>query len=92
MYVVMRKPVWMEEDMWYECSCGFGSRTGASAEHLIDHVRGCHDIDVKTGYRHFAHCNDCPRGNGHGRTLENMDEVIDHLENYGVSIYIFDYN
>jgi hypothetical protein len=39
----------------------------------------------------LPNCGDCPRRNGHGRTLEDMDEVIDHLlESHGVVIYIFD--
>jgi hypothetical protein len=82
---------WYEDT--YECGCGFGSRTGARAQDLINHVRGCHCIDVTTGISHFAYCNDCPRQNGHGRRLNNMDAVIDHLEaKHGVEILFFDYN
>jgi N-dimethylarginine dimethylaminohydrolase len=83
---------WNEDSGWYQCECGFGSRTGASAQDLINHVRGCHCIDVTTGYSHFAYCNDCPRQNGHGRRLNNMDAVMNHLEKHGVEIYTFDYN
>lgn len=80
------------DDYRYECECGFGSRYGAREEDLINHVRGCHGVDVTTGISHFAYCNDCPRQNGHGCRLNDMDEVVDHLEKHVVDIYVFDYN
>jgi hypothetical protein len=71
----------------YQCHCGFGSATGAYAVDIINHVRGCHYIDVRTGQCHFAHCNDCPRQNGHGKRLEDMDQVIEHLsDRHGIEI------
>lgn len=65
----------------YQCGCGFGSTYGARAEDIINHVRGKHDVDVKTGHSHFAHCNEdyCLRTNGHGRRLHDMRMVIRHL-------------
>ena len=57
---------------------------------IINHVRGYHGIDVKNGNSHYAHCNDCPRTNGHGRRLSSEEAVIDHLlEDHGVSISRF---
>ena len=77
----------------YQCGvCSFGSATGARAEDIINHIRGCHDVDVRTGYSHFAHCNEdcCLRTNGHGRRLHDMDKVIEHLlDKHGIEIEEF---
>lgn len=62
-----------------DCGYGYGSNHGALGENVIAHVFGKHGIDIKTGCLHFAHCNDCPRSNGHGRRLPSMQAVIDHL-------------
>jgi hypothetical protein len=70
----------------YTCDCGFGSSHGAHDKDIIDHVRGVHGIAVNLGNAHFAHCNDCERKNGHGRRLNSMEHVINHLENHGVYI------
>ena len=66
----------------YQCQlCSFGSSTGARAEDIINHVRGCHYIDIRSGNFHFAHCNEdsCLRQNGHGKRLHDIDHVISHL-------------
>ena len=74
----------------YQCYCGFGSSNGAHEGDIINHIRGVHDVHVNTGHRHFAHCNDCPRRNGHGKTLGCMEDVIDHLNDvHGIDVFSF---
>eukprot|EP00798_Chlamydomonas_sp_ICE-L_P028773 gene28773-31956_t len=67
----------------YECDCGFGSRKGATEQSILEHVRGKHDLDVRLGNCHFAHCNEvtCTRSNGHGRRLGSWYALFQHLEN-----------
>jgi hypothetical protein len=67
--------------MVWTCDCGF--RTRGRLEDILAHVRGHHDIDIRTGLSHFAHCNEfnCCRFNGHGRRInwketQDCDEIV----------------
>ena len=67
--------------MVWNCDCGF--RTRGRLEDILAHVRGHHDIDIRTGLSHFAHCNEfnCCRFNGHGRRINwketrDCDEIV----------------
>ena len=53
--------------MGYSCNCGF--HTPGNVDDLMGHIRGTHGIEVRSGYSHFAHCNEsnCFRQNRHGR-------------------------
>ena len=73
--------------MVWTCDCGF--RTRGRLEDILAHVRGHHDIDIRTGLSHFAHCNEfnCCRANGHGRRMNSEDSLIKHLEDsHGISL------
>mmetsp|Transcript_19431 Transcript_19431/g.29980 ORF Transcript_19431/g.29980 Transcript_19431/m.29980 type:complete len:83 (-) Transcript_19431:162-410(-) len=64
----------------YQCEqCNFGTKHGATEESLVDHIRGCHCMDVHLGNAHYAHCNDCPRSNGHGRRFASFQHLLEHL-------------
>jgi hypothetical protein len=65
--------------MGYWCGCGYA--TNGTLEDLLGHVRGCHDVCVRLGHIHFAHCNEdgCLRTNGHGRRLSSFEALQNHL-------------
>jgi hypothetical protein len=48
-----------------------------------------HGIDVEIGMLIFLTAMTGERNNGHGRKLPFMENVIDHLENHGCNIYVW---
>ena len=75
--------------MGFSCSCGFYTN-GDIDDDLLGHIRGHHDVEVRTGYSHFAHCNEdtCLRTNGHGRRINSFRELQIHLERcHWIEIY-----
>ena len=72
----------MSEQMdGYTClTCGF--HTNGDLDDFLGHIRGAHDIDVKAGNIHYAHCNEsnCERSNGHGRRINSFRSLQAHLE------------
>ena len=46
---------------------------------FVNHVRGNHNIDVKNGHSHWAHCNECLRSNDHGKRIDSLEYLLDHL-------------
>ena len=68
------------EDIGYSCvTCGF--HTSGDIEDLLGHIRGHHDIEIRTGLSHFAHCNEpsCERSNGDGRRINSFVGLQNHL-------------
>ena len=60
------------EDIGYSCvTCGF--HTSGDIEDLLSHIRGHHDIEIRTGLSYFAHCNE------QEKALDN--EALHKLEN-----------
>ena len=47
---------------------------------MLAHIRGQHDVEIRLGNCHFAHCNECERSNGHGRRLPSEYKLLQHLE------------
>jgi hypothetical protein len=62
---------------------------GAQEKDIIYHVCGMHGIDVEMGMPIFLTAMTGERNNGHGRKLPFMENVIDHLENHGGNIYVW---
>lgn len=62
--------------------CGCGYRTSGDVDDLLGHVRGMHDVEVRLGNVHYAHCNEyqCCRQNGHGRRLNSFESLQHHLD------------
>ena len=73
-------------NMVYSClNCTY--YTHGDIGDLLNHISGKHCVEVKAGNIHFAHCNSCPRTNGHGRRLSSFEIVRDHLWNqHGIEI------
>jgi len=66
--------------MGFQCDCGFYTR--GDLKDILAHIRGSHDIDVRLGHSHFAHCNAdcCLRNNGHGRRINSYESLLYHLK------------